>query len=82
MIHNVLRKCTCAESNCFILTWLEGRNHPEEVAGDLTDCGAVHRASKQREMLNRVLEAGTISMRRKNCYTKGVIAVEEARQKT
>lgn len=41
---------------------------------------AVHRTSKQREILDRVLEAGTIMMMRRNCYGKWVNAMQEARQ--
>lgn len=62
MIYNVLNKCNCAENNSFISSWLVGRALPEDVAGDLIDDGVVHRTSKQRNELNRILEAGTILM--------------------
>lgn len=63
------------------MVWLVGRDLPEEAIGDLTDCGAVHRTSEQTDILNRVLDAETILMRRRNCYGKQVNAMEEAKQK-
>lgn len=81
MIHNVLNRCNWDENNYFILAWLIGRNRPKDVAGDLNDGGTVGRSSKQRVELSIVLEAGTILMRRRNCYGKQVNAMDEAKQK-
>ena len=63
------------------MAWLVGRDLPKKVADDLNDGVAVGRSSKQRVELNIVLEAGTILMRRRNCYGKQVNAMDEVKQK-
>lgn len=80
MIHNVLNRCNWDEHNYFVLAWLVESDLPKDVAGDLTDGGAVGRSSKQSVEFS-VLEAGTIFMRRRNCYGKQVNAMDEAKQK-